>query len=90
MRLIFDLPKEYNDMSKGEIAQLSMKVKKLVDDLNYILSNLSEENLSKALKEKINTASEQASACLDAIEEMKGGESDVSAMDEVFSEDTGV
>ena len=89
MKLTFDLPKEYNDMSKGEIAQLSMKVKKLVDDLNYILSNLSEENLSKALKEKINTASEQASACLDAIEEMKGGEGDVSAVGTILSEDSG-
>lgn len=85
MKLTFDLPKEYNDMTKSEIGQLYVKTKKLVDDLNFILSNLTEENLGKALKEKINTASEQASACFDAIK--KDGEENVSAVDEVLSED---
>lgn len=86
MKLTFDLPIEFNDMSKGEIAQFSIKIKKLVDDLNYILSNLTEANLGTALKDKINTASEQASACFDALK--KEGEANVSAVDEVLSEDS--
>jgi ElaB/YqjD/DUF883 family membrane-anchored ribosome-binding protein len=95
MKLTFDLPKEYNDMSRGEIAQLSMKIKKLVDDLNFVLSNLSEENMTKALREKLQQTSSDAKKALeiakdamDAIEEIKEGEANVSAVDEVFSEDT--
>lgn len=95
MKLTFDLPKEYNDMSRGEIAQLSMKIKKLVDDLNFVLSNLSEENMTKALRERLQQTSldaekalEIAKDAMDAIEEIKEGEANVSAVDEVFSEDT--
>ena len=95
MKLTFDLPPEYNDMSKGEIAQLSMKIKKLVDDLNFVLSNLSEENMTKALRERLQQTSfdakkalEIAKDAMDAIEEIKEGESNVSAVDEVFGEDT--
>ena len=95
MKLTFDLPPEYNDMSEGEIAQLSMKIKKLVDDLNFVLSNLSEENMTKALRERLQQTSfdakkalEIAKDAMDAIEEIKEGESNVSAVDEVFGEDT--
>lgn len=95
MKLTFDLPKEYNDMSRGEIAQLSMKIKKLVDDLNFVLSNLSEENMTKALRERLQQTSSDAKKALeiakdamDAIEEIKEGDGNVSAVDEVLSEDT--
>ena len=95
MKLTFDLPKEYNDMSKGEIAQLSMKVKKLVDDLNFVLSNLSEENMTQALREKLKQTSSEAEKALKvaeeamkAIEELKEGDGNVSAVDEVFGENT--
>ena len=97
MKLTFDLPKEYNDMSRGEIAQLSMKIKKLVDDLNFVLSNLSEENMTKALRERLQQTSfdakkalEIAEDAMDAIEEIKEGDGNVSAVDEVLSEDTGI
>lgn len=97
MKLTFDLPKEYNDMSRGEIAQLSMKIKKLVDDLNFVLSNLSEENMTKALRERLQQTSSDAKKALeiaedamDAIEEIKEGDGNVSAVDEVLSEDTGI
>lgn len=53
MKLKLDLPVTVNDMSDGEIAKLVLTIKKLVDDLNYILENLSEENFGKKLREKI-------------------------------------
>lgn len=88
MKLTFDLPKEYNDMSRSEIARLAVQVKKLVDDLNYILNNISEDNLSIALRDKINTASDNATECLESISKMEEGEVNVSSVDEVFSEDS--
>lgn len=56
MNLKFDLPPEYNDMSQSEVARLAVQIKTLVDDLNYILSNIDESNLASSLKEKINNA----------------------------------
>ncbi len=81
MKLTFDLPVRYNDVSDSDIGQLYVQVKKLVDDLNYILSNISEDNLSVALKNKLKSTSESAQKALtdaqkalDAIDEMKEGE----------------
>ena len=95
MKLTFDVPIGYNDFSQSEIARLTVKIKKLVDDLNIVLSSISEENLSKSLNEKLNSISdkatqafEDAKKALDAIDEIKDGVNDVSAVDEIFSEDT--
>ena len=59
MKLTFDLPTEYNDMSQSEVARLAVQVKTLVDDLTYILSHIDENNLAPSLKEKINSAYEK-------------------------------
>ena len=40
INLSIDIPKEYNDMSQGELAQLSVNIKKLVDELNYVLNHI--------------------------------------------------
>lgn len=43
INLTIDIPKEYNDMSESEIAKLSVNIKKLVDELNYILNQMATE-----------------------------------------------
>lgn len=50
--LSVDIPKEYNDMSKGEVARLSIEIKKLVDDLNFYLNKIDDENFSDEYNEK--------------------------------------
>ena len=58
--LSIDIPKEYNDMSDEEIARLSVAIKKLLDDLNYHLTQLDENNLSKKFAERIDKIEEMA------------------------------
>ena len=85
MNLTFDLPIQYNDLSQSEIGQLSIKIKKLVDDLNYILNNISEENISSALKDKLNSTADNAEKALSEIKEMKEGETNVSSVGTTLS-----
>lgn len=44
--LTCDIPKEYNDLSRSEIAGLSVQFKRLVDDLNFYLNRIDKDNLS--------------------------------------------
>ena len=69
MNLKLDLPVTVNDMSDGELAKVIISMKKLVDDLNFILENLTEENLGKKLRDKIQGFE-------DEIKRLKGGETD--------------
>lgn len=69
MKLKLDLPVTVNDMSDGELAKVIISMKKLVDDLNFILENLTEENLGKKLRDKIQGFE-------DEIKRLKGGETD--------------
>lgn len=69
MKLKLDLPVMVNDMSDGELAKVIISMKKLVDDLNFILENLTEENLGKKLRDKIQGFE-------DEIKRLKGGETD--------------
>lgn len=69
MKLKLDLPVTVNDMSDGELAKVIISMKKLVDDLNFILENLTEENLGKKLRDKIQGFE-------DEIKRLKGGEFD--------------
>ena len=69
MKLKLDLPVTVNDMSDGELAKVILSIKKLVDDLNFILENLEEENLGKKLRDKIQGFE-------DEIKRLKGGEID--------------
>jgi len=50
--LSVDIPKEYNDMSKGEVARLSIEIKKLVDDLNFYLNKIDDDNFSDEYNKK--------------------------------------
>ena len=69
MKLKLDLPLTVNDMSDGEMAKLVMSVKKLVDDLNFVLENLTEENLGKKLRSRIEKLESE-------IKQLKGGGAD--------------
>ena len=60
INLNIDIPKEYNDMSQGELAQLSVNIKKLVADINYAFSQLDEENLSKRFKQRLDDVQKTA------------------------------
>lgn len=72
MKLTFDLPREYNDNSRGEVARLYVQISKLVVDLNYILSHLTEQNLNSDLKDKINSASDESKEALKLAKEALG------------------
>ena len=69
MKLKLDLPLTVNDMSDGEMAKLVMSVKKLVDDLNFVLENLTEENLGKKFRSRIEKLESE-------IKQLKGGGAD--------------
>ena len=75
INLSIDIPKEYNDMSQGELAQLSVNIKKLVDELNYALKQLDESNMSDEFLSKIKSSRENlndAGDALDRLEEING------------------
>ena len=58
MKLMFDVPKEYSDMDSGEIPRLYMKIKQLVDQLEYefnVLSNKRERIIRAELSESEET-----------------------------------
>lgn len=70
--LSVDIPKEYNDMSKGEVARLSIEIKKLVDDLNFYLNKIDDDNFSDEYNKKtagIEKALSDIQERLKAIEE---------------------
>ncbi len=59
MKLTFDIPKEYNDMTDSDIGKLYMEIKKLVVALEFALDNIGYANLSRELTIKLdNTSSE--------------------------------
>ncbi len=53
INLSIDIPKEYNDMSQEELAQLSVNIKKLVDELNYVFSQIDEENMTQKFQKRL-------------------------------------
>lgn len=61
INLKLDIPKEYNDISKLEIAKLSMELKKIVDDLNFYLNCIDEENFTDKYNAKIEELIERIS-----------------------------
>lgn len=60
INLSIDIPKEYNDMSQGELAQLSVNIKKLVDDINYVFSQIDEQNLTNVFKMRLDSIQKTA------------------------------
>jgi uncharacterized protein Yka (UPF0111/DUF47 family) len=66
------VPTNYNDNSRGEVARLYVQISKLVVDLNYILSHLTEQNLNSDLKDKINKASDESEEALKLAKEALG------------------
>jgi hypothetical protein len=57
-------------MTDSATGQIIIAVKKLVDDLNFMLSNINTSNLGKELKNKLDTIENDISAL------KKGGGSD--------------
>ena len=61
-KLKLDLPVNVNDMTDSATGQIIIAVKKLVDDLNFVLSNINTSNLGKELKNKLDTIENDISA----------------------------
>lgn len=62
INLKLDIPKEYNDISNGEIAKLSMELKKIVDDLNFYLNRLDGENFTDKYNAEIESLAKRIAA----------------------------
>lgn len=62
MKLKLDLPVDVNDMTNSDTGRIIIAVKKLVDDLNFVLSNINTSNLGKELKNKLDTIENDISA----------------------------
>ena len=60
MKLMFDIPKEFNDMNRSEISQLYMKLKSLVDQLERALGNLTHDNLNPKFRKKVEDSIKSA------------------------------
>lgn len=56
-------------MTDSETGKIIIAVKKLVDDLNFVLSNIGEGNLNKTLKAKLDSMQNEINA-------LKGAKSD--------------
>ena len=61
-KLKLDLPVDVNDMTNSDTGRIIIAVKKLVDDLNFALSNIDMSNLGKELKNKLDTIENDISA----------------------------
>lgn len=68
-KLKLDLPVDFNDMTNSDTGRIIIAVKKLVDDLNFALSNIDMSNLGKELKIKLNNIETE-------ISKLKGGGND--------------
>lgn len=68
-KLKLDLPVDVNDMTNSDTGRIIIAVKKLVDDLNFALSNIDMSNLGKELKIKLNNIETE-------ISKLKGGGND--------------
>ena len=69
MNLKLDLPITVDDMTDSETGKILIAIKKLVDDLNFVLSNIGESNLNQTLKAKLDAMQNEINA-------LKGAKSD--------------
>lgn len=56
-------------MTDSETGKILIAIKKLVDDLNFVLSNIGESNLNQTLKAKLDAMQNEINA-------LKGAKSD--------------
>lgn len=67
--LTLDIPKELNDMSRGETAKLAMELKKIIDELNFHLNRIDDENFSDEFRQRFENRMATVETKIAALEE---------------------